>query len=287
MTRKPRMHGRPPITAASRVIRAEDPRPLNQSTSARIERVECVPIWTDRRPAIALDSERGRSFHARMVKVVLGVALLCLACVSPGLAPSSVSAGARGAASAAPPRAVAAEEPVRAGAARRAAGRLQDGGPPGLLQARLLRSGELLRQEPDGREADAARRVGLRSARRPRDHHWRRSRSPPRPCRRSRSAAESRTFRIDHVDQPWSLRTTLQDILRFAQARLQPVPRGAGGAQAARDRDVRHQRHALQRSIRTPCCSMSPPTPTCGWRGAAGGFDWCSSWRSTPGTAAW
>ena len=33
-------------------------------------------------------------------------------------------------------------------------------------------------------------------------------------------SGQSRTFRIDRVDAPWSLRSTLQDILRFAQPRL-------------------------------------------------------------------
>ena len=42
-------------------------------------------------------------------------------------------------------------------------------------------------------------------------------------------SGESRTFRIDRVDQPWSLRSTLQQILRFAQARLQPVPEAEEG----------------------------------------------------------
>jgi carboxyl-terminal processing protease len=42
-------------------------------------------------------------------------------------------------------------------------------------------------------------------------------------------SGESRTFPIDRVDQPWSLRSTLQEILRFAQARLQPVPEGEEG----------------------------------------------------------
>jgi carboxyl-terminal processing protease len=42
-------------------------------------------------------------------------------------------------------------------------------------------------------------------------------------------SGESRTFRIDRVDQPWSLRSALQRILRFAQARLQPVSEGEEG----------------------------------------------------------
>jgi carboxyl-terminal processing protease len=42
-------------------------------------------------------------------------------------------------------------------------------------------------------------------------------------------SGESRTFHIDRVDQPWSLRTKLQHILRFAQARLQPVSEAEEG----------------------------------------------------------
>ena len=42
-------------------------------------------------------------------------------------------------------------------------------------------------------------------------------------------SGESRTFRVDRVDAPWSLRSTLQEILRFAQPRLQPVPEAQEG----------------------------------------------------------
>jgi len=42
-------------------------------------------------------------------------------------------------------------------------------------------------------------------------------------------SGESRTFHIDRVDQPWSLRSKLQHILRFAQARLQPVSEAEEG----------------------------------------------------------
>jgi carboxyl-terminal processing protease len=43
-------------------------------------------------------------------------------------------------------------------------------------------------------------------------------------------SGESRTFRIDRVDQPWSLRSTMQHIMRFAQAHLQAVPEGDEGS---------------------------------------------------------
>jgi len=34
---------------------------------------------------------------------------------------------------------------------------------------------------------------------------------------------EQKTFPVERVDSPWTLRSTLQDIFRFIQPRLQPV----------------------------------------------------------------
>ena len=79
---------------------------------------------------------------------------------------------------------------------------------------------------------------------------------------------QQRSFSIERVDAPWSLRTKLQEIFQFVQPNLQPVPA------------------CSKRSIRTRCCWTSRPTRTCGPRRRGSSAAWASSSRWTRRTAS-